>query len=116
MRHLFVTVGLLLVVLCGMQAQDRPQLVPAAPWPMEHVQPTTGEVLHFYLRGDERGHFRMTLDGYLLMQNQDKVLCYAVMQKDGTIIASKRVAHDEENRKSCEKRWLKRKGINKMKS
>lgn len=113
MRQLLVAIGLL-VVLCSVQAQDRPQMVPAAPWPMEYVQPTTGEVLQFYLRGDERGHFRMTLDGYLIMQNQDKVYCYAVKQRDGSIVASKRVARDEEKRTTCEKRWLRRKGINKL--
>lgn len=114
MKKLVVVICFWSLVLIALEAQDRPQMVPAAPWPMEYIQPTTGEVLQFYLRGDEWNHFRMTLDGYVIVQNQDKVYCYAMRQKDGTIVASKRVAHDAENRKPCEKRWLKKKGINKL--
>lgn len=87
-------------------------LVPAAPWPMEWVQPK-GDTVMFYLRGDEHAHFMMTLDGYQVIE-QNKTLYYAQKHANGEVKASRKKAHNEETRKKCEKRWLKRHGIQKV--
>ena len=91
---------------------QEPARVPAYRGVIERVQPD-GDTLHIYLRGDERYHYSMTLDGWQITENEQGALCYALQQKDGTIIASKKQAHDVDKRKCCEKRWLKRKGIKK---
>ena len=72
-----------------------------------------GSEIVVYQHGDERYHYSMTLDGWQITENEQGALCYALQQKDGTIIASKKQAHDVNKRKCCEKRWLKRKGIKK---
>ena len=78
---------------------------------IERVQPD-GDTLHIYLRGDERSHFSMTLDGWQIMENKKKSLCYAV-KKRGAVKAGRRQAHDADKRSRCEERYLKRKGIKK---
>lgn len=107
--------GMLGVAAFGQEAKMPPSHhrgVPAYRGVIERVQPD-GDTLHIYLRGDERQHYSMTLDGWQVIENQKGTLCYAVLCKDSTVVAGKKQAHDAEKRKCYEKRWLQRKGIKK---
>lgn len=98
-------------LVLSLQAQQRINRVPAFRGVIERVQPN-GDTLHTYLRGDERSHFAMTIDGWQIMENKKGYLCYAV-KKRGEVKAGRRVAHDAEKRSRCENRFLRRKGIQK---
>lgn len=90
-------------------AQDKPLHVPAAPWPMEWTQPD-GTSVTFFLRGDEHWHYQMTTDGFVLVE-QDGALYYGIAGEDGQIVAGKRIAHNPNKRRCCEKRWLRKNGL-----
>ncbi len=113
MKRIFLTLLALSALIGGMQAQA-PQRVPAAPYPIVKQQPN-GETVTILLRGDEHKHWMMTQDGWQVVQDDKDRICYAIQKKDGTIIASKKTAHDADKRSKCEQRWLKRKGVNKLK-
>lgn len=106
---------LLLLAAAGLslslQAQQRPSRVPAFRGVIARVQPD-GDTIRTYLRGDERSHFTMTIDGWQIMENKKGFLCYAV-KKRGEVKVSRRVAHDADKRSRCENRFLRRKGIQK---
>ena len=114
MKKLFFTSFLISLLAIGISWAQQPARVPAYRGVIERVQPD-GDTLHIYLRGDERYHYSMTLDGWQIIENEQGTLCYALLQKDGMVIASKKQAHDADKRKCCETRWLKRKGILKIK-
>ena len=87
-----------------MQAQNR---VPAIQKPIEHIQPN-GDTLVYRLHGDERHHWRTTLDGYLITTNKRGRMCYAKQNKKGETKATCRTAHNAEDRKRCEQRYVER--------
>ena len=110
MKRLSVYIILIgLIVSLGTAAQQR---VPAIRTPIQRVQPD-GDTLIVLLRGDEWQHWMMTEDGWLVRENDKGTLCYLQKDKVQTALVSKRQAHDAGKRTCCEKRWLKRKGINK---
>jgi hypothetical protein len=112
MKQFIFAIIILTSSILTMLAQ-RPSRVPAYRGVIVRVQPT-GDTLHIYLRGDERQHFAMTTDGWEVIEDSNGMFHYA-QQKNGEVQPSKRVAHDADKRKWCERRWLKRKGIQKMK-
>lgn len=89
-----------------------PKRVPAYPYPIARVQPD-GDTLIIRLHGDERKHWTTTDDGYVIRENKNGTLCYALQKKDGTVIASRKQAHNADKRTRCEQQYLKRKGIKK---
>ena len=93
----------------GASAQQ-PARVPAYPGVIVREQPN-GESLRTLLRGDEWKHWMMTEDGWQILENEKGWLVYAKQKRDGTIIASRKKAHDADKRSKCEKRWLKRRGV-----
>lgn len=86
-----------------------PQRVPATPYPIEAVQPN-GDTLMIRLIGDEHYHYRTTLDGWLIKQNDKGWYCYARHNKKGGTKVTRRKAHNEAGRSRCEMRFLERKG------
>lgn len=94
----------------GAQAQQR---VPAYGGTIIREQPD-GYKLQTLLRGDERSHYAMTIDGWQIKENAAGEWCYATQKKDGSIVASRKVARNEADRKKCEKKWLDKKGIKKI--
>ena len=105
-KQLFVLCLVLLVTGTGsVLGQNRPQRVPAIRTPIEQIQPN-GDTLLVRLHGDERHHCTTTLDGYLIKTNRKGYYCYAKEKKDGTIIATNRIAHNEEDRTRCERRYI----------
>ena len=91
---------------------QQPQKVPAYRGEIVREQPD-GYQLKTFLRGDERSHYAMTTDGWQIKENVKGYLCYATQKRDGSIVASRKVAHNEADRKKCERKWLERKGIRK---
>ena len=81
--------------------------VPANPRPMEITQPN-GEKLTIRLWGDERRHWRTTEDGILIFLNAKEYYCYAYINKAGETVAGRRIAHNEDQRTKCEKRYINR--------
>ncbi|MBP3586750.1 MAG: hypothetical protein J6J29_04565 [Paludibacteraceae bacterium] len=89
---------------------QRPSRVPAYPGIINRVQPDTGDTLQIYLRGDERKHYAMTVDGWQVMENDKGILCYVTQKGEEKKVSNKR-AHNAAERSCCETRWLERHGI-----
>ena len=109
MKRVILLLLSVVALTLSIQAQNR---VPAYPGVIERVQPS-GDTLQIYLRGDERAHYTITVDGWQIKEDNRGYLCYAQQKRDGSIIASRKVAHDADKRSKCEQKWLKRKGIKK---
>ncbi len=108
MKKVIALLVLMTLICTGVYSQRR---VPAYRGVIERVMPTS-DTLHIYLRGDEWSHFSMTIDGWQVIEDDKGVFYYATLKK-GEVVASKRVAHDADQRRWCERWWLKRKGIKK---
>ncbi len=77
---------------------------------IEREQPD-GYILRTFLRGDEHMHRAMTEDGWQIMEDQKGWLRYARLKKNGEVVRSCRKAHNAEDRKRCETKWLNKHGI-----
>lgn len=86
--------------------------VPAYPGVIERIQPE-GDTLFTYLRGDERKHWTMTLDGWQVLENKRGRLCYAKQCKGGKLVVSRKKAHNEGRRTADEIKWLEKYGVKK---
>lgn len=105
----------LLLTLClttGFAEAVPKQRVPAYRGVIERVQPN-GDTLLTYLRGDERKHWMMTVDGWQIAENRRGRLCYMMRNCHGDAVVSRKTAHNAADRKRCERRWLERYGIKK---
>lgn len=89
---------------------QKPARVPAYPGPIERVQPD-GDTIIVRLYGDERRHYMTTEDQYIVVENNKGYICYARQKANGNIVATCKVAHNEEKRSTCEKKYLKRHGL-----
>ena len=101
-----------LVALCAGARAQGPQRVPAYRGVIERVQPN-GDTLRVYLRGDERGHFTMTEDGWQVLENSKGWLKYARTNRKGEVVSSWRKAHNADKRSKCEIKWINKYGIKK---
>jgi hypothetical protein len=100
--------ALILSLFCAVfLTAQRPAKVPAAPYPIEIIQPN-GEKLTIRLHGDEWKHFTTTTDGFAIIQNKKGFYCYAKINKKGNYEPTKKIAHNKENRKKCEEKFLKK--------
>lgn len=106
---LFLSIFIFQVSTC--MAQQR---VPANPRMMEMTQPN-GYVLRTFLRGDEHRHWRMTEDGWQIIETDKGWFKYAKTNCKGQVVKSWRKAHNVEDRSKCEKIWLEKHGIMKGK-
>lgn len=116
-KLLFILMALFTLTL-GVQAQG-PARVPAYPGVIVRVQPD-GDTLHVFLRGDERKHFMMTVDGWQVQEDKNGKICYCKSrtrkidgEKKIVPVVTRRQAHDADRRKACEQRWLDRHGVKK---
>lgn len=113
-KNILILVGLLISVMAFCQEQNVPprqQRVPAYPYPISKVQPDNGDTVMIRLIGDERWHCTITLDGWIITENNKGVLCYAKEVGERQYKATRRRAHDEGKRSKCEERWLKKHGL-----
>ena len=111
MKKIFATAILALFVCAGASAQEM-QRVPAYRGVIKRVQPS-GDTLRVYLIGDERSHFAMTVDGWQIMEDKKGWIRYAKKNRKGEAVISRRKAHNAEERKKCEIKWIERYGIKK---
>lgn len=93
MKNIFPILLLLLIALSSFEIEARP----ADPRPVKFVQPD-GSVINIRINGDERVHWRETIDGYTLMFNNKGYLTYAVKDTNGDLQPSGIIATDIENR------------------
>lgn len=70
------------------------EAAPALPVKHQLTQPD-GTTLTVYLRGDEFMHYYETVDGLMLQKSLNGFYCYAELSKEGKVIASPLIAHDE---------------------
>ena len=111
MKKIFLMMAVMATMTLGMNAQ-KPAKVPAYRGVIERVQPN-GDTLQTYLRGDERMHWMMTVDGWQITENEKGWLVYMTKDKEGKAKATCKKAHNEAQRSKCEKRWLEKKGVKK---
>jgi len=112
----------LLLTFCalGIYAQTQtPEHIPARHRMIPRIQPD-GDTLYTFLRGDERSHYTMTVDGWQILEDKNGKFCYATLktrringERQQVAVVTRRTAHDAEKRSKCEQRWLDRHGIQK---
>lgn len=110
MKRLYFLLPLLLLTLSSTAQTTR--RVPAYKGVIERIQPN-GDTLLTYLRGDERMHWSMTLDGWQIASNKRGRYCYVMRNRHGDAVVSRKTAHNAADRRRCERRWLERYGIKK---
>jgi hypothetical protein len=101
---ILLMLGFSLIAPCQ---QPRPAYVPANPNPIEFEQPD-GNILTIRLIGDENMHFNTTIDGYIIVKNQNGYFCYAKLDKNGNFLPTRHIAHNADKRKKCENKFLKK--------
>ena len=111
MKRTLLIVFVLILFGASVRAQG-PARVPAYRGMIERVQPN-GDTLRVYLHGDECSHFTVTEDGWLVLENDKGWLKYAKHNRKGEVVISCRKAHNAEDRKKCETKWINRYGIKK---
>ncbi len=111
-KILFILTVCVLCTVCYAKAPPH-RGVPAYPGVIERVQPD-GDTLHTYLRGDEHKHWKMTLDGWQIMEDKHGRLCYATTNCAGKAVPSRKQAHNKEQRTARETAWLEKHGIKKQ--
>ena len=79
--------------------------VPAIPTPIEVTQPD-GTTLTIRLIGDESFHYTTTLDGFLIVKNQEDAFVYATVSQNGELQPTERIAHNESQRSAADQRFL----------
>ncbi len=110
MKRIYILFPLVLLALSSHAQTVR--RVPAYRGVIERVQPN-GDTLLTYLRGDERKHWMMTVDGWQIAENRRGRLCYMMRNRHGDAVVSRKTAHNAADRKRHEQRWLNRYGIKK---
>lgn len=78
--------------------------VPAKPG-LIRVEQADGSTINVMLRGDERSHFYLSEDGYLLTNDND-IFFYADCDDNGKIVSSGLRAHDIAKRSSADRAYL----------
>ena len=96
------------IALCALCAVVR--AVPAYPGVIERMQPN-GDTIRIFLRGDERHHYAVTEDGWQVIENSKGWFKYAKLNRKGEAVISCRKAHNDSQRRKCEKRWLSKHGV-----
>lgn len=84
---------LILILFCGFGLStyvfgQSPSRVPATPYPIKVTQPN-GDTITIRLFGDERKHYFTSIDGYVIVKNAEGYFCYAAINADNEVIASK---------------------------
>ena len=78
--------------------------IPAKPGVVEFEQ-SDGSIIPLYIRGDERAHFYVSVDGYPMLRGEDGMLYYAIEQNGKAVVSDMR-ASSVETRSEMEKNWL----------
>ena len=86
-------------------AQNNVSAVPAAPYPLEILQ-SDGSKIQVLGNGDERFHYKTTLDGYCIVKNISGVYEYAKSNEENLIVPSGIKASDPEDRVRADSEFL----------
>ena len=108
MKRIALIISLFLIVVVGTKAQ--PARVPAVREPIEVVQPDS-TLLTVLLHGDEWKHWRTTIDGFVVEQDDKGVYRYVVVTTKGEQRMGCRVAHNPADRSKCEQKYVSKKGV-----
>lgn len=111
MKRIILTI--VFFALCAGAWAQPPQRVPARKNLIVREQPN-GDELRTYLRGDERGHYSITEDGWEIRQTKKGWYKYAKRTRKGEIKTGYRKAHNAEKRSKCEIKWLSKYGVKKI--
>lgn len=111
MKKIILTLGLMLTLVILPTMGQAPQRVQAIKDPIVRELPN-GDSLTIYLRGDERHHWTMTLDGWAILEKDNGYFYYQRVNRKGELKVSCRKAHNEDQRSKCERRWLDKHGKN----
>lgn len=112
MKKIYILLALCALCKAGYAKVPPRRGVPAYPGVIARVQPD-GDTLHTYLRGDERMHWTMTMDGWQVMEDKHGHLCYATTNCTGKVVPSRKQAHNKEQRTARETTWLEKHGVKK---
>ncbi len=112
MKKLVLTLGVALALSATLYAQSAPSRVPAKRDPVEITLPDS-TTLTIKLVGDEWKHWTMTIDGYLIKQNDKGFYYYLVKNCRGEQVMSNRRAKNPEDRSKCDLKFLAKKGLKK---
>lgn len=99
----------MIAFLCVMHTAlfaEHPSKLPAKRDLMIAIQPD-GDTLNIFLRGDEKNHFRMTEDGFLILKAENGFYCYA-KECRGELKPSARKAKNAEKRSWCDRLYLRK--------
>ena len=108
MKRIALIFIVLMSVLAGAKAQ--PARVPAVREPIEVMQPDS-TLLTVLLHGDEWKHWRTTIDGFVVEQDDKGVYRYVVVTTKGEQRMGCRVAHNPADRSKCEQKYVSKKGV-----
>jgi len=95
----------LFCLACFIFASTNLFAVPATPYPIEVMQPD-GTTLTIRLHGDERFRYTSTLDGFLIMKNQQDAFVYATVSQTGEIQPTERIARNANARTASDVSFL----------
>lgn len=112
MKNALLLLSFCFITALSLSAQSK-QHVPAIRTPLEYIQPD-GDTLTIRLHGDERHSYRTTADGYLIAQDKKGYYCYAKYNNKGIGKATRRKAHNADQRSACEQKYIARHIPNKL--
>ncbi|MBQ2190313.1 MAG: hypothetical protein II605_03875 [Paludibacteraceae bacterium] len=112
MKKIVLMIAVMAMMSVRVCYADGPAKVPAYRGIIERVQPN-GDTLRTYLRGDEHRHWMMTEDGWQIKESKKGWLKYVKMNRKGQVVLSCRKAHNADQRRKCEQRWLEKHGVKK---
>lgn len=75
------------------------------------IAQSDGTQVMVYKNGDGHLAFYTTLDNRVVVRNEQGDLCYAVLNKDGRLVAGNVVAHDEADRSATETAYVETKAL-----
>ncbi len=101
MKSLKNLVFAMMFVLIASAITSDLQAIPAFPKPVTKIQ-SNGKTLTYQIYGDEHISWATTLDGYTLLNNDKGDMVYAIIDKQGNLIASEVVASNEDSRSAKE--------------
>ena len=108
MKRIALIFIVLMSVLAG--AKPQPARVPAVREPIEVMQPDS-TLLTVLLHGDEWKHWRTTIDGFVVEQDDKGFYRYVVVTTKGEPRVGCRVAHNPADRSKCEQKYVSKKGV-----
>jgi hypothetical protein len=82
--------------------------VSASPEPITITMPDNSK-LTIIGRGNARESYTETIDGYTIFRNNKGYYVYGYLDKQNNLVPGKKVAHNPDARKKCERRFIEKK-------